>query len=229
MDSIAHGPDHRQAATERRSAAEIVLEMTAPDEENDGMSIPQRALWQGATILLYVMAAGVGLVATLRSFDRSLDVALVVWTFGMIAGFFACVLTVTAALSFVRRDDDRVDLQSFVGVLLFLVSIPVTTGGWGGAAAASLFVAWIGGRMLRLWHRRQWRAEFVERREVLHRLGKSDPRADPAARRLLGGEPSPGDATGSVPGADGGYATTRSELKRRAREIDQDPWSIPSD
>lgn len=184
--------------------------------------------WKGATIALYSLAATGGLIATVRSFDRDLDVSLVLWTFGMIAGFFACGLAVIAAAAFLRRDDDHADLQSFLGVVMFLVSAPVTTGSGGLIAAGLTLAAWMASRFLRSQHRRAWRDDFVERREFLSSLRRRDPReADGISfvpKPLLDSESEP---RAEVRGADGDYATTRWELKRRAREVDQDPWGQP--
>lgn len=191
------------------------------------MSLSPKAPWRAATLLLYGLSAGLGLVATIGSFDRGLDIALIVWTFGMIAGFAATAMAVMAAFAFTRQDDDGTDLRSFVGVVMFLVSSPATTGGSGVMAAVVLSVAWLMGRLVRRWHRREWRAEFIGRRAMLHRLGKRDPRTDPEAVRYLAEDDARGDVAAPSTGADAGYAVTRGELKRRAREIDQDPWRGP--
>lgn len=186
--------------------------------------------WQVATVVLYGLAAGVGLVATIRSFDRGLDVVLIAWTFGMIAGFFAVVLAVMGLVAFIRHEDDRSDLRSFVGVILFLLSSIVTTGLSGVIASGLLLVAWLVGRSVGHRYRQAWRQEFTDRQDFFRRLGKGDPRDDRESERFLG-LPRAVDASSedSEPASKDAYAVTRSELKKRAREFDQDPWQAPPD
>lgn len=192
------------------------------------MSIPSTARWKAATIVFYGLAAATGMVVTVRSFDRSLDVSLVVWTFGMIAAAFACAMAVVAAAAFIRRDDDHSDMQSFLATVLFLVSAPVTTGGGGILAAGLTLAAWMTSRMIRSHHRRTWRDDFLARREFLSGLRRSDPReADGGAFVAAPLIDDESESTEPIPQTDGQYATTRWELKKRAREIDQDPWGQP--
>ena len=184
--------------------------------------------WKITTVVIYGLAAAVGITVTVGSFDRGLDISLVVWTFGMIAAVFACLLAVLAAAAFLRRDDDRSDMHSFLGTVLFLVSAPATTGGGGILAAGLTLAAWMTSRVIRSRHRRAWRDDFVERREFLSGLRRRDPReveggAFIAAPAIDKDSPPPEP----IPQTDGEYAATRSELKKRAREMDQDPWGQP--
>lgn len=184
--------------------------------------------WRALTLLLYAAGSALGLAAVIRSFDRELDVGLVVWTFGMIAGVFGLAMAVLALAAIGRRDDDRADIRSVTGVALLAVSGPVTTGWLGAAAAALLFAGWLVWRFERRRRHTAWRDEFAERQAFLRSLGKRDPREDPDGARFLGGTgvTGAGPEVESAPSSDG-YATTRRELKERAREIDSDPWRQP--
>ena len=205
--------------------------LLAPDRrsgENGAMNESRGGRWRDGAVVLFVGAGVLGAIATVASFDRELDIVLIPWILSMSASFIGIGLTALAILSLVQSEYDRLDFHSFAAALLLLVGAPLTTG-WSGVAAAALVVTgWTLARTGVRRHRNAWRDGFVERREFLSSLRRADPRDADARRFVADPEIHPGlEDESPIPPTDGDYAATRGELKKRAREIDQDPWGQP--